>query len=76
MQGIALVGAGVITTYQSIQAYLIDAFTLHAASGMVFTHCHRLLNAYTLLGHYSSCGCHVLALVGWLWISVVCSEDV
>jgi hypothetical protein len=36
MQGIALVGAGVFTTIQSIQAYLIDAFTLHAASGVAF----------------------------------------
>ncbi|KAF8479662.1 MFS polyamine transporter [Russula ochroleuca] len=31
--GIVLVGAGTIVTYQSTQAYLIDAFTLHAASG-------------------------------------------
>lgn len=34
-QGIAFVGTGVIVAVQSIQAYLIDAFTLHAASGAV-----------------------------------------
>lgn len=32
-QGIALVGAGIILTFQSIQTFIIDAFTLHAASG-------------------------------------------
>ncbi|KAI0285974.1 MFS polyamine transporter [Russula aff. rugulosa BPL654] len=32
--GIALVGAGTIVTFYSIQAYLIDAFTLHAASAL------------------------------------------
>ena len=31
--GIAFVGAGVILNFQSIQTYVIDAFTLHAASG-------------------------------------------
>jgi hypothetical protein len=36
LQGIALVGAGTIVTFFSIQAYLIDAFTLHAASGVNF----------------------------------------
>jgi hypothetical protein len=33
-QGIALVGAGVILNFQSIQTYVIDAFTLHAASAL------------------------------------------
>ncbi|KAI0338723.1 MFS polyamine transporter [Trametopsis cervina] len=32
--GIALVGAGVILLFQSIQTYVIDAFTLHAASAL------------------------------------------
>ena len=31
--GIALVGAGTILNFQTIQTYVIDAFTLHAASG-------------------------------------------
>ena len=34
-QGIALVGAGVTTIFQNIQTYVIDSFTLHAASGEV-----------------------------------------
>jgi len=28
------VGAGVVTTFQSIQTYVIDSFTLHAASAL------------------------------------------
>ena len=32
-QGIAFVGAGTILNFQSIQTYVIDTFTLHAASG-------------------------------------------
>ena len=31
--GIALVGAGTIINFQSIQTSVIDTFTLHAASG-------------------------------------------
>ena len=33
-QGIALVGAGTILNFQSIQTYVVDAFTLHAASAL------------------------------------------
>ena len=32
--GIALIGAGVILNFQAIQTYVIDAFTLHAASAL------------------------------------------
>ena len=32
--GIFVVGAGMILNFQTIQTYVIDAFTLHAASGM------------------------------------------
>ncbi|TFY63511.1 hypothetical protein EVJ58_g3220 [Rhodofomes roseus] len=32
--GIALVGAGIILNFQCIQTYIIDAFTLHAASAL------------------------------------------
>ena len=40
--GIVIVGAGMIVNFQTVQTYVIDAFTLHAASG---TSCsgHRLL---------------------------------
>lgn len=31
--GIVIIGAGMILNLQSIQTYIIDAFTLHAASG-------------------------------------------
>ena len=33
LQGIALVGGGMILVFQCIQTYVVDAFTLHAASG-------------------------------------------
>ena len=32
--GMALIGAGMILNFQSIQVYVIDAFTLHAASAL------------------------------------------
>ncbi|KAJ8502615.1 hypothetical protein ONZ45_g11590 [Pleurotus djamor] len=32
--GIALIGAGIILNFQSIQTYVIDTFTLHAASAL------------------------------------------
>ncbi|KAF8623256.1 hypothetical protein AX17_007502 [Amanita inopinata Kibby_2008] len=32
--GIALVGAGLILTFQAMQTYIVDAFTLHAASAL------------------------------------------
>ena len=37
-----MVGAGTIVTFYGIQAYLIDAFTLHAASGVIYV---------SLIGH-------------------------
>ena len=39
---VVIVGAGMIVNFQTVQTYVIDAFTLHAASG---TSCsgHRLL---------------------------------
>ena len=33
LQGIACFGAGMIVSFQAIQTYIIDSFTLHAASG-------------------------------------------
>lgn len=48
-QGIALIGGGMILIFQSIQTYVVDAFTLHAASGMhPYLHSYVLLNIYTL----------------------------
>lgn len=39
--GIALVGAGIILNFQCMQSYVIDAFTLHAASAMAAVSCLR-----------------------------------
>ncbi|KAI0947331.1 hypothetical protein AcV7_009784 [Taiwanofungus camphoratus] len=41
--GIALVGAGTILNFQCIQTYVIDAFTLHAASGVLSSYVLRPL---------------------------------
>ncbi|KAF8553172.1 MFS general substrate transporter [Imleria badia] len=41
--GIALFGAGIILNFQCIQTYLVDAFTLYAASAMAAVACLRSL---------------------------------
>ena len=75
-QGIAFVGASSIVAVQSIQAYIIDSFTLYSASGAVSSSLSSVLSAYTLSDYHSSCGRYVLALLGRLRISVICSSDV
>ncbi|KAF9560805.1 MFS polyamine transporter [Agrocybe pediades] len=44
--GIALVGAGMILSFQSIQTYVIDTFTLHAASALAAVNCLRSLAGF------------------------------
>ncbi|KDR79409.1 hypothetical protein GALMADRAFT_137247 [Galerina marginata CBS 339.88] len=44
--GIALVGAGLILVFQSIQTYVVDAFTLHAASALAAVSCLRSLAGF------------------------------
>lgn len=41
-QGIALLGAGLVLVFQSIQTYVVDTFTLHAASGESPFYCMEL----------------------------------
>ncbi|KAJ7067427.1 MFS polyamine transporter [Mycena amicta] len=41
--GIALVGAGIILNFQSIQIYIVDAFALYAASALAAVSCLRSL---------------------------------
>ncbi|KAJ7506741.1 MFS polyamine transporter [Mycena galericulata] len=41
--GVALVGAGIILNFQSIQIYLVDAFALYAASALAAASCLRSL---------------------------------
>ena len=76
LQGIALVGAGVTTIFQNIQTYVIDSFSLHAASGEVTCWTAVDLRAYFVLVITSSCRHCFPAFVGWLWISTVRSGDV
>ncbi|KAG2753484.1 MFS general substrate transporter [Suillus brevipes Sb2] len=44
--GITLVGAGIILSFQCIQAYIIDCFTLHAASALAAASCLRSLAGF------------------------------
>ncbi|KLO06430.1 MFS polyamine transporter [Schizopora paradoxa] len=44
--GIAFIGAGMILNFQSIQTYVIDAFTLHAASALAAVSCFRSLAGF------------------------------
>ncbi|OAX40411.1 MFS general substrate transporter [Rhizopogon vinicolor AM-OR11-026] len=44
--GIVLVGAGIILNFQCIQTYLIDTFTLHAASALAAATCLRSIAGF------------------------------
>ena len=75
LQGIALVGAGSIVAFQSIQTYVIDSFALYAASGVISVS-PSLVSLLTLPDHRSSCGGCILALAGRLRFPVVRSDNV
>ncbi|KAG6835039.1 hypothetical protein H0H93_005353 [Arthromyces matolae] len=69
--GIAMLGAGMILIFQSIQTYVVDTFTLHAASALAAVSCLRSLAGfgfplfapamYAKLGYGK--GCTILACV-------------
>ena len=63
--------------FQSIQAYVIDAFTLHAASGIPHLYCSsiRLISTKKTPYHSSSCSA-IPASCGRLRISFICSSHV
>ncbi|KAJ8585549.1 MFS general substrate transporter [Rhizopogon salebrosus TDB-379] len=44
--GITLVGAGMILSFQCIQTYIVDTFTLHAASALAAAACLRSLAGF------------------------------
>jgi hypothetical protein len=44
--GIVCVGAGMILTFQAIQTYVVDSFTLHAASALAAVSCLRSLAGF------------------------------
>ncbi|OJA21347.1 hypothetical protein AZE42_12763 [Rhizopogon vesiculosus] len=44
--GIAIVGAGIILSFQCIQTYVVDTFTLHAASALAAVACLRSLAGF------------------------------
>ena len=44
--GIGCVGAGMILCFQAIQTYVVDTFTLHAASALAAVSCLRSLAGF------------------------------
>ncbi|KAG2062662.1 MFS general substrate transporter, partial [Suillus decipiens] len=44
--GITLVGIGIILSFQCIQTYIVDCFTLHAASALAAVSCFRSLAGF------------------------------
>ncbi|KAJ7369160.1 MFS polyamine transporter [Mycena albidolilacea] len=58
--GIALVGAGIVVTFQAMQIYVVDAFPLYAGSGFGFP--LFALSIYTKLGYGK--GDTILAVLG------------
>ncbi|KAG6808458.1 hypothetical protein H0H92_004055 [Tricholoma furcatifolium] len=44
--GIAMIGGGMILLFQSIQTYVVDTFTLHAASALAAVSCLRSLAGF------------------------------
>ncbi|KAJ3972787.1 major facilitator superfamily domain-containing protein [Lentinula raphanica] len=44
--GMAFVGAGIILTFQSMQTYIVDCYTLHAASALASISCLRSIAGF------------------------------
>ena len=75
-QGIALTGSALILVFQAMQTYIIDAFTLHAASGYdphftLYIHFNMLF-----IYLYSTCSNGMSAVTHRLWISSFRSSHV
>ena len=71
LQGIALVGAATIATFQNIQTYVIDSFTLYSASGeelvrLMLAHSFTCFSSSQLLQPLPSCA-------RWLALAFRCS---
>lgn len=47
-QGLALIGGGMMLNFQAVQTYIIDCFTLHAASALAAVTCLRSLAGFGL----------------------------
>ena len=72
-----------IVSFQAIQTYVIDAFTLHAASGaFIIIFCINFLflithiSKYILLLLYSTCSSVMSAIISWFWVPFVRSSHV
>lgn len=74
--GIVIVGAGMIPNFQAIQMYVIDAFTLHAASGMRSVLPYMCPKNPMQFPLSSSCGGNVLPISGGVRVPPVCPRDV
>jgi len=75
-KGIALVGAGSISSFQGITTYVVDAFTLYAASGTASLDSMSLRVVLDLSTSCSVGGCNVLAFARWICVSTFRSCDV
>ena len=74
--GIAFVGAGVILNFQSIQTYVIDAFTLHAASGLSFYYIIDFIPDTNAVNVCSTRRCSVPSFMRRVWVPAFCAYDV
>lgn len=68
-QGMAFVGVGVILNFQGVQTYVVDAFTLHAASGKYH---ETLQEENTLMFRLCSAGRRgVFAIFVWFRLPII-----
>lgn len=75
-QGISFVGAALILVFQSVQTYVVDTFTLHAASGTscrLSTSCDWAILIIMWHVWYSPSRCLMPSLPCRLRIPLVCS---
>lgn len=75
VQGLVLVGAGVILVFQGVQTYIIDSYSLHSASGgLAFsfarTTAHRPSDARSPRSSFFS------TVNRWLWLPIICTRNV
>ena len=75
-----MTGSALILVFQAMQTYIIDAFTLHAASGLRPTLCFLytfiLICFFNFFFLYSTCSNGMSAVTNRLWISSFRSSHV
>lgn len=74
--GLAFVGAGIILVFQAIQTYIVDAFTLYAASGAFRLRKQPNRSCFSHLWLCSSRSGIMLPLLSRIWVPSVCAQNV